>query len=277
MTASSIRSSPALRLGAVNYLNTKPLVYGLDELLPQGEVSYDLPSRLADSLAKEELDIALVPSIELAEHPEWRVVSNACIGCQGPVLSVKLLFRTPPSEVRTLALDEGSRTSAVLAQILLSELHGVRPKLTSLPIGEGPKDSRADAVLVIGDRAIRSEEDEFVEVWDLGDRWCRWSELPMVFAMWVARPGVIANEASIALEAARDAGCRHFTEIADQQAKRMNLPVELIEEYLSKNLYFHLAKEQLLGLELFYQHATNLGLIHAPPRVTVDDCATKNS
>ena len=277
MTTIDSQSSASLRIGAVNYLNTKPLVYGLEQMVPHGEVSYDLPSRLADSLASEQLDIALVPSIELADHPEWRVVSNACIGCLGPVLSVKLLFRKAPSEVHTLALDEGSRTSAVLAQILLNELHGVRPELTSLPIGDGPETTLADAVLVIGDRAIQSDDSRYVEVWDLGDRWCRWSELPMVFAMWVARPGVLVDEASAAFEAARDAGNAHLGEISAQQAELMKLPVELIENYLCKNLYFHLGQQQLRGLELFYQHAYNLGLISSAPRVNVDDCATKNS
>ncbi len=277
MTASDAHPIPPLRIGAVNYLNTKPLVYGLEELLPDGEVCYDLPSKLADSLAAEELDIALVPSIELADHPEWRVVSNACIGCLGPVLSVKLLFRAPPTEVRTLALDEGSRTSAVLAQILLSEIHNVRPELTCLPIGDGPQAADTDAVLVIGDRAIQGDDSQYIEVWDLGDRWCRWSELPMVFAMWVARPGVATHEPGIALEAARDTGCRHLSKIANQQARLMNLPVELVEDYFCKNLYFYLGSQQLRGLELFYQHATKLGLISTPPRVTVDDCTTKHS
>ena len=277
MTASSTPSKLSLRIGAVNYLNTKPLVYGLDELLPDCQVCFDLPSRLADSLANEELDIALVPSIELAEHPEWRVVSNACIGCLGPVLSVKLLFRTPPAEVRSLALDEGSRTSAVLAQILLSELHGIRPELTCLPIGDGPQAADTDAVLVIGDRAIQGDDDQYFEVWDLGDRWCRWSELPMVFAMWVARPGIAASDAGNSLEAARDTGCGHLPEIAIQEAKQMDLPVDLVENYLCKNLYFHLGKQQLQGLELFYRYAANLGLIAAPPQVIIDDFATERS
>ena len=177
-----------LRIGAVSYLNTKPLVYRLAERLPEANIILDYPSRLADALADEQLDIALVPSAELISHPEWSVVSNACIACRGPVLSVKLLFRVLPGEVQTLALDEGSRTSALLAQILLQELHGVRPQLTSLPLGKEASESQADAVLVIGDRAIGCDESAMVETWDLGDRWCRWAELPFVFAMWVARP-----------------------------------------------------------------------------------------
>ena len=107
-----------IRIGAVSYLNTKPLVYRLAESLPEAEVVYELPSRLSAALAAGELDIALVPSIELATHPEWRIVSDACIGCRGPVLSVKLAFRVPPAQVRTLALDEGSRTSTQAERLL---------------------------------------------------------------------------------------------------------------------------------------------------------------
>ncbi len=268
---------PRLRIGAVNYLNTKPLVHGLAARLPDDKLVFDLPSRLAEALAHDKLDIALVPSIELAEHPEWKIISDACIGCVGPVLSVKLMFRTPPNQVRTLALDEGSRTSAALAQILLSKLHGVRPELTCLPIGEGPEQASADAVLVIGDRAIRNDEGSFVDVWDLGDRWCRWSNLPMVFAMWAARPNIPTDQVTTALGAARDSGCRHLTEIAQEQAEEMQLPLELVQGYLCHNLHFYLGREQQRGLELFYQSAADLNLIPEPPKVVLDACPIKPS
>jgi chorismate dehydratase len=250
--------SSALRIGAVTYLNTKPLVHGLAELLPSAKLIYDHPSRLADALAAGALDIALVPSAEVMEHPEWSIVSDACIGCRGPVLSVKLLFRFPPSEVRTLALDEGSRTSAVLAQVLLKEIHGITPRLTALPLGREPADVDADAALVIGDRAIRSIDAEFAEVWDLGDRWCRWTELPFVFAMWVARPGVDTTEAESALTAARDDGCAHLADISHEQAAAMDLPYDLVFEYLSRNLHFELGPGERRGLELFFEKAAKL-------------------
>ena len=265
-----------LRIGAVNYLNTKPLVFGLPQLLPSAELSYDYPSRLADSLADGQLDIALVPSIELASHPEWSIVSDACIGCLGPVLSVKLMFRVPPAEVRRLALDEGSRTSAVLAQILLNELYAVRPELTALPLGCEPEETESDAVLVIGDRAIRTPESKFVEVWDLGDRWCRWAELPFVFAMWVARPGVLTETAGAALAAARDRGCKNLQAIALQQSIAMQLPQQLVEEYLCRNLHYRLGAKQRSGLELYYRKAAEMGLIHTIPQGTLDDCQIKH-
>lgn len=255
---SPYNQSSRLRIGAVTYLNTKPLVYGLAERLPMAELSYDYPSRLADALTAGELDIALVPSAEVLENPDWQIVSDACIGCRGPVLSVKVLFRVPPEEVRTLALDEGSRTSALLSQVLLKEIHGVTPRLVPLPLGCEPRSADADAVLVIGDRAISSADGEFAEVWDLGDRWCRWTELPFVFAMWVARPGVATAKAAAAFAAARDDGCAQLADISRAHAEAMALPYELVYEYLSQNLYFRLGPGERRGLELFFEKARQL-------------------
>jgi chorismate dehydratase len=214
------------------------------------------------------------------------------------VLSVKLLFRVAPERVRTLALDEGSRTSAVLAQILLFQLHGVRPQLTSLPIGESPAGVAADAVLVIGDRAMRDDlpaggengqhaggkrqasgevsQPPFCQVWDLGEQWTAWSQLPFVFAMWIARPGVPRAEVASALSAARDAGEQQLPEIARQQAAALQLPEPLVHDYLSRNLHFHLDKKQRQGLELFYRQAAVFGLVAAVPQVDFDDCPTES-
>jgi len=242
----------SLRIGAVNYLNTKPLVYGLERLLPEACFVYDLPSRLADALAAGELDIALVPSVELARHPDWKIVSDACIACRGPVLSVKMMFRIAPARVRSLSLDEGSRTSAMLAQVLLQKIHGVRPRLEMLPIGAAPATANTDAVLVIGDKAIQSENQSGVEVWDLGDRWCRWAERPFVFAMWVARAGVDATPVARVLAAARDDGCRHLAEIAQLEAAAMRLPRKLVLDYFRRNLHFQLGASERGGLEYFF-------------------------
>src|SRR5215212_3916732 len=156
-----------MRIGAVNYLNSKPLVYGLEALAPGVRVTYDLPSRLADSLVAGRLDVALVPSVEFFRTPGSVIVSDACVACRGPVLSVKLHFRVPPADVRRVALDEGSRTSAALTRIILAELFGIQPKWEPLPIGCGIDTTDADAVLLIGDRAISEyvPATDFVEVW----------------------------------------------------------------------------------------------------------------
>ncbi len=252
-----------LRVGAVNYLNTKPLVYRLERLAPRADVIFDLPSRLADGLADGRFDVALIPSIEFFHDLGYRIVSNACIGCRGPVLSVKLFSRVPADRIRTLALDEGSRTSAALLRILLKERFGLAPALEPLPIGATLEDTKADAVLLIGDRAIHSPPGRFAEVWDLGDEWCRWAELPFVFAMWTARAGVELDGLDVALGEARDSGVAHIDEIAAVEAAALGLTVPQCTAYLRNHLHFYLGAGEQRGLKLFYDRAVEMQL--APP------------
>ena len=127
-----MNAHPKLRIGAVSYLNTKPLIYGIERFAPQAELVLDYPSRLADDLARGRLDVALIPSIEFFHDPSYSIVSDACIACRGPVLSVKLFSRGPIEAIRTLALDEGSRTSVALVRILLAERYGVRPRIEAV-------------------------------------------------------------------------------------------------------------------------------------------------
>lgn len=252
-----------MKLGAVSYLNTKPLVYNLPTAGDGIDLVFDLPSRLADRLAAGELDVALIPSVEFFQNPQYTIISDACIGCRGPVFSVKLFARKPVREIKTLALDEGSRTSAALVQILLKERHGVSPQLLPLPIGAPWEDSPADAILVIGDRAMHPPATEFSEIWDLGDVWCRWAELPFVFAMWVARPGLDTAELAAKLSAARDAGVAHLQQIARAEASRYELSYDQCLRYLRDHLHFTLGPRELAGLRLFYEHAVQLGLAPA--------------
>jgi len=251
-----------VRIGAVSYLNTKPLVYGLAETAPAAQLLFNLPSRLADQLAAGGVDVALIPSIEFFQDPSYRIVSDACIGCRGAVLSVNLYSRVPMAQIRTLALDEGSRTSVALVRILLRERYGIDPRLEPFPIGSDVAECTADALLLIGDRAI-SPQHNFVEHWDLGDQWCRFAELPFVFAMWVARPGVELGELEQQLAAARDQGVAHLSEIAERESGALGLDAAQCLRYLRDNLYFVLGPREQQGLELFYRHAVTLGL--APP------------
>jgi len=263
-----------LRIGAVSYLNTKPLVYRLEELAPQAEIVYDLPSRLADELTAGRLDVALIPSIEFFQDPAYTIISDACIGCQGPVLSVKLFSRVPIENIRSLALDEGSRTSAALLRILLQQRFGLEPDFEPLPIGSSVEETQADAALLIGDRAMHPPSGTFVETWDLGDQWCRWAELPFVFAMWTARSDTDLHGIDIALSDARDAGMANLEEISRVEAAGVGLSEQACLSYLRNNLYFYLESRARRGLELFSSHAAALGLAPAKLDLQIDDCQT---
>lgn len=255
-----MNTSGKLRVGAVSYLNTKPLIWQFERLAPRAELILDYPSRLADCLAAGSLDVALIPSIEFFGDPGYTIVSDACIACRGPVMSVKLFSRVPLERIRTLALDEGSRTSVALVQILLHERFGLRPQLTHLPLGKSAGDTTADAVLLIGDRAMYSPGGPFAAVWDLGEQWRQWSGLPFVFAMWVARAGVDLQGLEGALSEARDRGLEHLGEIAAVEAAPLGLTERECVAYLRDNLYFHLGPNEQRGLELFYHRASALGL-----------------
>lgn len=258
-----------MRIGAVSYLNTKPLVYRLAELAPQHELVFDLPSRLADQLASGDLDVALIPSVEYFQNPAYAIVSDACIGCRGPVRSVKLLSRVPLESIRTLALDEGSRTSVALVRILLQEQFSLAPRLVSFPIDASPESIPADALLMIGDRAMHPPRGQFVAEWDLGDVWCRWSELPFVFAMWVAGQGTGVrsqesegqiDELAGLLNQARDLGVANVEEIAARDHATVGLSYDDCLTYLRDHLHFTLGPRELAGLTLFQKHAAKLGL-----------------
>ena len=254
---------PPLRLGAVAYLNTRPLTFCLPRLAPQAEIVVDLPSRLADDLAAGRLDVATIPSIEYLRHPGYTIVSDACVACDGPVQSVKLYSRLPIERIRTLALDEGSRTSAAMTRIMLKERFGLEPEIMPLPIGASWADSTADAVMLIGDRGMHTPLERFAAVWDLGEEWSRWTGLPFVFSMWIARPGVDLRSIDQALSAARDEGIARLPEIARLEAPAVGLPEAECLAYLRDHLEFRLGERQRQGLQLFYELAGRHGLAPA--------------
>jgi chorismate dehydratase len=251
---------PKIRVGAVTYLNARPLLVALQELDPRLEIVVDYPSRLAEELAAGRLDAAMIPSIEYARNPGYSIVSDACIACDGRVRSVKLYGRVPVEDISTLALDEGSRTSAALAKILLKERFGVTPKCRSLPIGASLKTTLADAVLLIGDRGMTPTSGSFEFVWDLGEEWAQWTGLPFVFSVWVARPGVDLRGLETTLATARDIGLTRLEEIARREAPVIGIPTDDCLSYLRDHLVYRLGSRQKRGLERFYELAGRNGL-----------------
>lgn len=254
-----------LKIGAVSYLNSKPLVEGLTEFCPEACLLLDVPSRLADDLAQRTLDVALIPSVESFLDPDYEVVSDACVATHGPVLSVKLYSRVHPGNIKTLALDEGSRTSAALSQIMLYERFGVRPELQKLPLSKTTVDSNADAVLLIGDRAMFEPAETFHTVWDLGEEWVNWTGLPFVFAMWVTRKDVELGNLPQKLSFARDRGLAELERIAAEGAQSLGISRDTSLNYLRHNLYFRLGSAERAGLKLFQQLAANLNLASPHP------------
>ena len=249
-----------IRIGAVNYLNTKPLICDLAELAPAAELVLDVPSRLADLLAEEKLDVALIPVIEYFRAEGYSVVPNISIATRGPVLSVTLFSRLPWQQIRRVALDVGSRTSAALAQILLRERYGVVPEIIPLPLDRDAEEVDADAVLLIGDRAMRACLPGFVHAFDLGQEWFDWTGLPFVYAFWAVRPGVELGTVADALVEAKRRGLERVGPIAAREAPQLGLDAGFCRRYLQSIIHFDLGSREQAGLHHFYKLACELGL-----------------
>ncbi len=252
-----------IRVGAVSYLNAKPLYYRLTEFAPGVALEMDLPSRLADRLAAGELDLALIPSIEYLRGAarEYEILSGFAIAARGAVRSVKLFSRVPLERIGRLALDAGSRTSQALAQVWLDARFGVRPRrIESLPMGVPVLESTADAVLVIGDRAMKVPEGPFHAVVDLAEAWKEMTGLPFVFALWVVRPGVDLGKLPEALARSRAEGLKHADELAAMYGPRLGLERAICYDYLTRVLSYDLGEPEITGLRQFAAMAAELGL-----------------
>lgn len=263
-----------IRVGAVNYLNTKPLIEGLGSFAPHAELHLDLPSRLADRLAADELDVGLIPVIEYFRAGTYSVVPGVSIASRGPVLSVTLFSRVPWPHVRSVALDEGSRSSAALARILLEKRYAVRPQTVHLPMGVAADDMPTDAVLLIGDRAMKACLPGFAHAYDLGQEWFDWTGLPFVYAVWAVRAGVDLRGVDRALQQARDYGLSKVGPIAQREAARLGLDAGFCRRYLSNILCFDLGPKEQAGLARYHEMARDLGL--APEGVDLDFYRSKH-
>ncbi len=263
-----------IRIGAVNYLNTKPLICDLEELAPEVELVLDVPSRLADLLAAGELDVALIPVIEYFRAGCYSIVPDIAIATRGPVLSVTLFSRVPWAKIRRVALDAGSRTSAALTQVLLRRRYGVTAEVVPLPLECSAEDVDTDAVLLIGDRAMRACLPGFAYAFDLGQEWFDWTGLPFVYAVWAVREGAELGRVVSVLTEAKRRGLARAGSIAHREAPRLGLDAGFCRRYLSNILHFDLGPREQAGLHHYYMLACELRL--APRGVGLRFCEAQD-
>jgi chorismate dehydratase len=252
-----------IRVGAVSYLNAKPLYYRLTEFATGIALEMDLPSRLADRLAGGELDIALIPSVEYLRGAGqgYEILPGFAIAARGAVRSVKLFSRVPLERIERLALDDGSRTSQVLARVWLDARHGVRPgRIEPLPMGVPIQESTADAVLLIGDRAMKVPDAGFHTVVDLAEAWQGLTGLPFVFALWVVRAGVDLGGLPEAMAMSRAEGLAHADVLAATHGPGLGLDVATCYDYLTRVLSYELGEREIAGLDRFARMAAAMGL-----------------
>jgi chorismate dehydratase len=254
----------AVRLGAVGYLNARPLVRGLDVRADLFSIRFDVPSICAALLHAGEIDLGMIPSIEYHRGPEpYRIVPDLGIVSDGDVASVALFTRVPIEHIRTIALDTSSRTSAGLTHVLCREAWGIEPAFKPMPPDEASRVEDCDAALLIGDPALFLDHASagLMKV-DLGAEWARMTGLPFVWALWAGRADALGPEHVVALQQARDAGVAEAEAIADAYCGPERAAV--CRAYLRDNIQYRLGEREAAGLRRYYELAARHSIIDRP-------------
>ena len=264
-----------LRVGAVSFLNTKPLIYPLlnGEIHPDIELSVDVPSRLALLLSRGDIEVGLISIIEYfrvnPSHASYCILPDIAIASHGRVESIQLFSRVPIPEIRRIGHDTNARSSIALLKILLAEKYRISPVFTTCRPTVNPKtilhdrqDPPFDAILLIGDPALRHLDSTEYNL-DLGEAWYQLTGLPFVYACWVARTEAQLGNLSEVLLASKERGIAQIPEIAQIEAENLGLPEKLCRDYLQHHIKYDLDEPAIKGLELYYKYAVQNDL--APP------------
>ena len=244
-------------VGAVSYLNTVPLIWGMVHGSQQEQVdlSFAIPSTCAREVEQGKVQIGLVPVAEVARQG-MEIVPGVGITCLGAVRSILLLSRLPWKEVRTVAADLGSRTSVELARVILRERYGIEPRILLHEPVLDKMLSIADAALIIGDTALRITPEKLPFEWlDLGAEWLALTGLPMVFAVWAGKPGIPVESLRAITNGSYEFGKARIDQIVDQEYKKREISKQLADRYLREHIRFDLGKNEQQGLQAFFELA----------------------
>jgi chorismate dehydratase len=252
-----------VRVGAVSYLNARPLVRGLERSPERFEVRFDLPSRCASLLQSGAIDLGLIPSIEYLAG-DYRVVPGIGVVSDGAVGSVAMFTRVPVGDIRSVALDTSSRTSVALIKVLCARHFRIAPAFLSAGPDLAAMVAEADAALLIGEPALLAAYEPLgLKKIDLGAAWKEMTGMPFVYAFWAGTPGILAPEDVRVLQAARDEGRRESDDVAAQYFGADPEKQELGAAYLRDCIRYDLGEREGAALERFFALAAEIGA--APP------------
>ena len=266
--AKLITTMPPLRLSVVQYLNTVPLIWGMlhGEQRGKFELQLTVPSGCADAIAQRQADVGIVPSIEYQRLDGVQILPGMSIASKFEVKSVLLLSKMPLAKVRTVALDESSRTSAALVRILMQKFYSRQVDYVQAAPDPGQMLRQADAALLIGDPALTLKSPK-AEIYDLAREWRKFTGLPFVFAVWMGHASACFSRRRADFAASRDFGLNHVEDIAAEYARKLGLTPSFVRVYLTRNIDYSLDEENLQGLKLFYKLAHEVGITPADKEI----------
>jgi chorismate dehydratase len=275
-----------LHVSAISYLNTAPLMWNFErgsrsaELRRDFEVDYTIPSHCAQMLAEGSADIGIIPVAAYTTIPGLRILPDIAIASKGAVRSILLISRGPLSQIRSVALDSSSRTSAALIQVLLR----MQDREATFAPAEPELDAmlaKHDAALLIGDPALQVDRTHY-QTWDLAEEWRNLTGKPFVFAFWAVREDAGSEEelsrVAEVFRESRDEGLKHIAEIADEWSPKLSIPQGVVRSYLRENIHYYLDAESISGMKLFFELAASYGILPSAPELRlVPELAFRNS
>ena len=251
------------RVAASSYLNSAPLIWSFLYGPHQGTVDFveAVPARCAQLLAGSSVDGALVPVIEYQRIDGGALVPNVCVGSQKEVLSVVLVSRTKHLEdIRSVALDESSRTSATLVKVIFREFLDREPEWTTRAPDLDEMLEKNDAALIIGDPGMTFPR-QGLNVWDMASLWQQYTGLGFVFAMWMVGEAATDRARLVDFAGARDEGVAHIEDIVRSYQDKIPMRLEELRNYLTENIVFKVDESMEKGLRLYFELAFKHNLI----------------
>ena len=235
-----------INVAMVSYKNTKPFLFGFNHFANSPfELSLLDPASCSLAFANGDADIALVPVAFLEGRTDYKIITDYCIGADGPVNSVALLSNEPIDKVNKVMLDSHSMTSNRLVQVLLEHHWKQEVVLMKGDVSQGVELESGNAVVMIGDKVFKYQE-QFKYKYDLAEAWKEMTGMPFVFAVWIANPSISSDE-SEKLNDILQYGINNINTIVSQESD----PLVDLKEYLTINLKYGLNKDFQAGLDRF--------------------------
>jgi chorismate dehydratase len=267
----------ALRVSAISFLNTAPLMWDFErgDAGKDFEISYTIPTECAAALAAGRADVGIIPAITYEQIPGLVILPNIAIAAKDNVRSILLISKKPIKDVKTVATDTSSRTSVALTQVLFAKFFGGHREFTPHPPDLKEMLKEHDAALLIGDSALQiSMHDSPYHLYDLAHDWRRLTGKPFVFAFWAVRLDALNRQPDgmnlrEVFQQSRDHGLlpESIAVLAKEWAQRLGITESEVTTYLTDNIHYYLDRENHEGLQLFLKYAHEIGLIAAVPEL----------
>lgn len=267
---------PSLRLSAISFLNTAPLMWDFEkgDAGRDFEIAYTVPSARAAALAANHADIGIIPAFTYAEIPGLSIIPDVAIAAKDRVRSILLVSTKDIRDVQTVAADTSSRTSVALLQVLFAKFLGGTPELRPCPPDLHEMLRGHDAALLIGDAALQVPEDAGYKTYDLAHLWREFTGCAFVFAFWAVRNDSLERKAAGldltgVFQQSRNHGLQpvSIASIAKEWSPRLGIGRNIIRQYLTENIHYYLDAESCTGLQRFFELSQEIGLIESRPEL----------